>query len=125
MPYLNQIRALLITIPIICFTLLISQHQSVSQEKDTVDTKDKTVCSFINTDNVNVRQDHSLESEVITQLQRGQGVRAEYREGDWVKIDAIIEKNEGNQSKTRPLDGWVANDYINGCSEDQFDLWRQ
>ncbi len=125
MPYLNQLRALLIAIPIIFFTLLNSQHRSVSQEKDTVETKDKTVCSFINTDNVNVRQDHSLESEVITQLQRGQGVRAEYREGDWVKITATLEKDGDNKSQTKLLDGWVANDYINGCSEDQFDLWRQ
>jgi len=46
------------------------------------------------------------------------------RQGNWVKIAARFTGNPPNESFVL-LDGWVNNQYINGCSEDQFDMWRK
>lgn len=78
------------------------------------------ICSFINTNNVNIRKAPSLNAPVIVQLNRGDGVGAISRQGDWVKIAS----RESGQRST-PLEGYVFNKYINGCSEDQFDRWRK
>jgi uncharacterized protein YraI len=82
-----------------------------------------TECSFITGDRVNIRSGPGTGYGVITQLNRGDGVRALYQEGNWVNIVARV--NGIAPAETyEPLDGWVYNQYINGCSEDQFDLWR-
>lgn len=82
-----------------------------------------TVCSFITADQVNLRQTPDLKAAVVAQLNRGDGVRAKQRQGNWVQI---IQRTEGfpPDETFTPLDGWVFNQFINGCSEDQFDVWR-
>jgi Bacterial SH3 domain len=82
-----------------------------------------TVCSFINANQVNVRQSPSLQSKVVTQLNRGDGVRAKQRQGNWVQIIQRTKNFPPDETFT-PLPGWVFNQFINGCSEDQFDVWR-
>lgn len=79
------------------------------------------VCSFITGNYVNIRSGPSINSPVLTQLNRGRVVRALNRQGTWVKLVAV---EEPTTERLRPLNGWVANAYINGCSEDQFDRWR-
>lgn len=74
------------------------------------------ICSFINANSVNVRSGPGTQFQVLTQLNRGAGVTAVRRSGNWVEISAI---------ENRRFSGWVSNTYINGCSEDQFDRWRQ
>ena len=85
--------------------------------------QDKTVCSFINGNNVNVRSGPSNQYKVITKLKRGDGVRATHRKGNWVAISARVYGIPPNETY-KPLKGWVSNAYINGCSEDQFERWR-
>jgi hypothetical protein len=84
-------------------------------------------CSFIVTNRVNskvnIRQGPGLKHDVILQLKRGDGVRAVSRQGDWVKIVALFDGFPPNETYT-PFIGWVNNRYINGCSEDQFEMWR-
>jgi hypothetical protein len=74
------------------------------------------VCSFINANDVNVRSGPGTQFRVLTQLDRGAGVTAVRRSGNWVEISAI---------ESRRFNGWVSNAFINGCSEDQFDRWRR
>ena len=85
--------------------------------------QDKTVCSFITGNNVNVRSGPGNHYKVITKLNRGDGVRATYRKGNWVAISARVYGIPPNETY-KPLKGWVSNAYINGCSEDQFERWR-
>ena len=85
--------------------------------------QDKTVCSFITGNNVNVRSGSSNQYQVVTKLNRGDGVRATHRKGNWVAITARVYGYSPNETY-KPLKGWVFNTYINGCSEDQFDRWR-
>lgn len=85
--------------------------------------QDKTVCSFITGNNVNVRSGPSNHYKVITKLNRGDGVRATHRKGNWVAISARVYGYPPNETY-KPLKGWVSNAYINGCSEDQFERWR-
>jgi len=85
--------------------------------------QDKTVCSFITGNNVNVRSGPGNHYKVITKLNRGDGVRATYRKGNWVAISARVYGYPLNETY-KPLKGWVSNAYINGCSEDQFERWR-
>jgi uncharacterized protein YgiM (DUF1202 family) len=85
--------------------------------------QDKTVCSFITGNNVNVRSGPGNHYKVITKLNRGDGVRATYRKGNWVAISARVYGYSPNETY-KPLKGWVSNFYINGCSEDQFERWR-
>jgi Bacterial SH3 domain len=81
--------------------------------------KDK-ICSFINANNVNIRKKPNVNAPVIIQLNRGDGVGATSRDGDWVKV---VSRESGKRSTL--LEGYVFNKYINGCSEDQFDRWRK
>jgi len=88
--------------------------------------KKQTVCSFINvkSGSVNVRKGPGDKYPVVVKLKRGDGVRAVSRQGKWVKIAARFSGNPPDETFTI-LDGWVNNQYINGCSEDQFDKWRK
>ncbi|NJK72923.1 MAG: SH3 domain-containing protein [Richelia sp. CSU_2_1] len=88
--------------------------------------KKQTVCSFINikSGTVNIRKGPGQQHPVVAKLKRGDGVRAVSRQGNWVKIAARFSGNPPNETFTI-LDGWVNNQYINGCSEDQFDRWRK
>lgn len=88
--------------------------------------KKQTVCSFINvkSGNVNVRKGPGDKYPVVVKLKRGDGVRAVSRQGKWVKIAARTQGTAPNETFTI-LEGWVNNQYINGCSEDQFDKWRK
>ncbi len=85
--------------------------------------QNKTICSFINSNNVNIRNGPGDRYKVITKLNRGDSVRATHREGNWVAIAARTHGSAPNETSER-LNGWVSNAYINGCSEDQFDRWR-
>ena len=85
--------------------------------------QDKTVCSFITGNNVNVRSGPGNHYKVITKLNRGDGVRAIHRKGNWVAISARVYGYPPNETY-KSLKGWVSNAYLNGCSEDQFDRWR-
>ncbi len=88
-----------------------------------IEVENNTICSFINGNDVNLRQRPDASSPIITQLNRGDGVRATGRTGNWVEIVAL----DSGQPPTpyTPLQGYVFNKYINGCSEDQFDRWRK
>jgi Bacterial SH3 domain len=84
----------------------------------------KTVCSFITANQVNVRAAPKAMAIVVTRLNRGDGVQARQRQGNWVEIVQRIHGFAPQETFT-PLLGWVFNQYINGCSEDQFDRWRR
>ncbi|MGL5063493.1 MAG: SH3 domain-containing protein [Microcoleus sp.] len=88
--------------------------------------KKQTVCSFINikSGTVNIRKGPGQQYAVVAKLKRGDGVRAVSRQGSWVKIAARSYGNPPNETFTA-LDGWVSNQYINGCAEDEFDRWRK
>ena len=87
-----------------------------------------TVCSFLVAkevgSNINIRKGPNTNSAIVATLKRGDGVRAVRRSGNWVKLAA---RSYGTAPKEtfKPLDGWVNNQFINGCSEDQFDRWRK
>ncbi|MGA7936505.1 MAG: SH3 domain-containing protein [Kovacikia sp.] len=112
---------------IVLLTLLISlQAESALANNDPdyqIEVENNTVCSFINSNGVNIRHQPNTQSPVITTLNRGDGVRAVGREGNWVRLAA---RDSGKSPEPyTPLQGWVFNQYINGCSEDQFDRWRK
>jgi len=88
--------------------------------------KQQTKCSFINvkSGNVNIRKGPGNKYPVVVKMKRGDRVMAVSRQGNWVKIAARFTGNPPNESFVL-LDGWVNNQYINGCSEDQFDMWRK
>ena len=87
---------------------------------------DQSVCSFITENNVNIRSSPNTQSRVVAKLKRGDGVRAVRRSGNWVQITGRVTSPPGKMPEVvKPLNGWVSNQYINGCSEDQFDRWRQ
>jgi peptidoglycan hydrolase-like protein with peptidoglycan-binding domain len=90
-----------------------------------IELQQNTKCSFITGNNVNLRTGPGLQFPVVTQLNRGDVVRALYREGDWVQLTARVYGNIPNE-QYEPLmnNPWVNNQYINGCSEDQFEMWR-
>ena len=90
-----------------------------------IELQQNTKCSFIMGDHVNIRSGPGTEYPVVTQLNRGDGVRALQREGDWVQLTARVYGTIPNE-KFEPLanNPWVSNQYINGCSENQFDMWR-
>ncbi|HAX80521.1 MAG TPA: SH3 domain-containing protein [Cyanobacteria bacterium UBA11372] len=84
------------------------------------------ICSFINANSVNVRSAPNTQSQVVTTLNRGDGVRAVRRSGNWVQISGRVTSPPGTLPEVvQPLRGWVQNTFINGCSEDQFDRWRR
>jgi len=106
--------------------LISLQAQLASAQNDPdyqIEVENNTICSFINSDDVNIREAPNTQSAVIAQLNRGDGVRAVGQEGDWVQL-AALDSGQPPEPYT-PLQGWVLNQYVNGCSEDQFDRWRQ
>jgi len=89
-----------------------------------IELQQNTECSFITGSLVNIRSAPGTTNPIVTQLKRGDGVRAIYREGNWVRLAARVYDLPPNEN-FEPLDGWIFNQYINGCSEDQFDRWRR
>ncbi|MBE9094450.1 SH3 domain-containing protein [Tychonema sp. LEGE 07203] len=88
--------------------------------------KKQTQCSFITGEGgaVNIRKGPGNKYAVVAKLKRGDGVRAVSRQGNWVKIAARFSGYPPNETFTI-LNGWVNNQFINGCSEDEFDRWRK
>ncbi|XZN90744.1 MAG: SH3 domain-containing protein [Microcoleus sp.] len=101
------------------------KEQTLSPDKVEA-LKEQTKCSFINvkTGTVNIRKGPGNNYPVVVKLKRGDGVRAVSRKGEWVKIAARTYGTAPNETFAI-VDGWVNNQYINGCSEDQFDMWRK
>ncbi|MGB3266994.1 MAG: SH3 domain-containing protein [Microcoleus sp.] len=101
------------------------RQQNLSPQKVEA-LKKQTQCSFITGEGgaVNIRRGPGNKYPVVAKLKRGDGVRAVTRQGDWVKIAARFSGNPPNETLTI-LNGWVNNKFINGCSEDQFERWRQ
>ncbi|MDY6785339.1 MAG: SH3 domain-containing protein [Cyanobacteriota bacterium] len=87
--------------------------------------QDNTQCSFVAVDSgaVNIRKGPGTQYDVVAQLKRGDSVRAQSRQGDWVKLAAKTNGFPPNETY-EPLDGWISNQYLNGCSEDEFEMWR-
>ncbi|HEY9615015.1 SH3 domain-containing protein [Allocoleopsis sp.] len=86
---------------------------------------DQSVCSFITENNVNIRRGPGVQYRTVAKLNRGDGVRAVRRSGNWVQLTGRVTSPPGKTPEVvKPLSGWVSNKYINGCSEDQFDRWR-
>lgn len=84
------------------------------------------ICSFITGNAVNVRRGPGTQFPVVAKLNRGDGVRAIRRSGNWVQLSGKVTSRPGiTPEVVQPLNGWVQNTYINGCSEDQFERWRQ
>lgn len=113
-----------LTVSLLVLTSLHIESAFAQSDPDyQIEVESNTICSFINSNNVNIRRSPDLSSPVMTQLNRGDGVRALGRTGDWVEIAA----RDSGQPPTpyTPLQGYVFNQYINGCSEDQFDRWRE
>lgn len=126
---LRRVAASLLTASVVLTAASISLvdfRASAQQYEDPdygIEIANNTVCSFITGNNVNVRNGSGTQYKVVTQLNRGDTVRATHREGNWVAIAARVYGTAPNETFV-PLNGWVSNDYINGCSEDQFDTWR-
>lgn len=100
---------------------------SVRAEGDSdygIEIQNNTVCSYITNPNVNVRSEPNLDASVIEQLNAGDMVRAVNRDGSWVQIAARVYGDDPERPEFVPLQGWVYNEYINGCSEPEFDRWR-
>lgn len=69
------------------------------------EVKNNTTCSFINANNVNVRQKPDLNSPVIAKLNRGDVVRAINRKNNWVSIAA---RDSGKPpTPYTPLQGYI------------------
>lgn len=128
---LSQSKAFFIAAAIATFSFslysfpVFGKQETLSPEKVEA-LKKQTVCSFINikSGTVNIRKGPGQQHAVVAKLKRGDGVRAVTRQGNWVKIAARTQGNPPNETFTI-LEGWVNNQYINGCSEDQFDRWRK
>ncbi|MEG3978744.1 SH3 domain-containing protein [Microcoleus sp. herbarium8] len=101
------------------------RQQNLSSQKVEA-LKKQTQCSFITGEGgaVNIRKGPGDKYPIVAKLKKGDGVRAVTRQGNWVKIAATFSGNPPNETLTI-LDGWVNNQFINGCSEDQFERWRQ
>ncbi len=93
------------------------------------DLVDFTECSAITTrqanSNVNIRQGPGLRYDVALQLKRGDGVQALARQGNWVKIVALVDGFPYEKQTVIPFTGWVHNRYINGCYDETLDIWRR
>ncbi|MEO1621715.1 MAG: peptidoglycan-binding protein [Cyanobacteria bacterium J06632_3] len=101
-------------------------YQAALRDPDyAIELQQNTKCSFITGDRVNIRRGPGTNYPVVTQLNKGDVVRALSREGDWVKLTARVYGAEPNE-RYEPLlnNPWVSNQYINGCAESQFDMWR-
>ncbi|MEG3940439.1 SH3 domain-containing protein [Microcoleus sp. S36b_A3] len=101
------------------------RQQNLSSQKVEA-LKKQTQCSFITGEGgaVNIRKGPGDKYPIVAKLKKGDGVRAVTRQGNWVKIAARFSGNPPNETLTI-LNGWVNNKFINGCSEDQFERWRQ
>jgi uncharacterized protein YraI len=88
------------------------------------DAAGKSVCSFITGRAVNVRSGPGTNFKTVASLKRGDTVRASHRKANWVKLVGRVSGTAPNE-RVRSFDGWVSNQYINGCSEDKFDMWRR
>jgi len=127
----SQCKALFIAAAIASFSFslvsypVFGKEQTLAPEKVEA-LKQQTKCSFINvkSGNVNIRKGPGNKYPVVVKMKRGDRVMAVSRQGNWVKIAARFTGNPPNESFVL-LDGWVNNQYINGCSEDQFDMWRK
>ncbi|MGF1492252.1 MAG: SH3 domain-containing protein [Microcoleaceae cyanobacterium] len=117
------IKTFTVTLCLLCPPLVYAATDLVQDPDFAIELQQNTECSFITGDNVNIRSGPGTQYSVVTQLNRGDGVRAQYREGNWVKLAARTYGTVPNE-RFEPLDGWIINQYINGCSEDQFDRWR-
>jgi uncharacterized protein YraI len=109
------LKALIVTV---CSSLTIAVTATPN------DAATKSVCSFITGRSVNVRSGPGNNYKVVANLKRGDGVRANYRQGKWVKLTGRVYGTAPNE-RVRSFNGWVSNQFINGCSEDQFDRWRR
>jgi uncharacterized protein YraI len=122
-------RALTIFAILINTQLLIQAPSLALDDADWgIEIQNNTQCSFVNAPAVNIRSGPGTDYSVVVKLDAGDGVRAVYREGDWVKVAArqyFNESDAGSNAQFEPLEGWVHNQYINGCSESNFDQWRQ
>lgn len=112
--------------------LLLSQTMTpIEQTKPDYlkDLVDLTECSSITTrqanSNVNIRQGPGLRYDVALQLKRGDGVQALARQGNWVKIVALVDGFPDEKQTVIPFTGWVHNRYINGCYDETLDIWRR
>lgn len=113
----------LMFLPLLFVGVHVGAAEAPSDPDYQIEVENNTICSFINSDRVNVRQQPHLKSPVLVTLNRGDGVRAVRRRGNWVEIAA----RDSGKAPTpySPLQGYVFNQYINGCAEDQFERWRQ
>jgi len=121
---MRSLTTCLTTFLIVPFVILPVRLALAQNDPDyQIEVENNTICSFINSNGVNIREAPNTRSAVIAQLNRGDGVRAVGQDGDWVQL-AALDSGQPPEPYT-PLQGWVLNRYINGCSEDQFDRWRQ
>lgn len=91
----------------------------------TLIAQNNSICSFINENNVNIRSGPKAQNRVVAKLNRGDVVRAVRKSGSWVQISGRVTSKPGvTPEVVKPLNGWVSNKFINGCSEDQFERWR-
>jgi len=87
--------------------------------------QNNNTCSFINENNVNIRSGPKAKAGAVAKLNRGDVVRAVRKSGSWVQISGRVTSKPGvTPEVVKPLNGWVSNKFINGCSEDQFERWR-
>lgn len=126
---LRRVAASLLTVSVVLTSasILVAPPRASAQHyedpKYEIELVNNTKCSFITGNNVNIRNGPGTRYKVITQLSRGDTVRATRREGNWVAIVARVYGFVPNET-FEPFNGWVSNAYINGCSEDKFDMWR-
>lgn len=125
--YLTAVTVLSLSVtglPIISNTL--ANADTPNLQAQSTPRADNSVCSFITGNNVNVRSGPGSNYAVVTRLNRGDVVKAVLRRGNWVQLTAkVTSSHDAPKEVTQPLKGWVSNTLINGCSEDQFDRWRQ
>ncbi|RUT09137.1 hypothetical protein DSM106972_011900 [Dulcicalothrix desertica PCC 7102] len=105
----------------IALALLIINICSSFSSTARTEAKQSGTCSFITGNDVMIRTGPGKSYKVVTKMNRGDGVIASHRKGSWVKISARVI----GEDNTKPLNGWVNNEFINGCSEPEFDMWRR
>lgn len=125
---MNNWKKSLMTIALVSVSVTGLQFisEAIASAKTPTLAQNSGICSFINANNVNIRSGPNTQSRVVAKLKRGDGVRAVVRKGNWVEISGKVTSKPGvTPEVVQPLKGWVQNTYINGCSEDKFDMWRQ
>jgi len=110
-----------------CSILLLSAAATFAGPNDQKIPKPQGECSFINAQDpksiVNIRQGPGTQFPVLAGLHRGDTVIATHKEGDWVRVVARFTGYEPD-AIYYSLQGWVHKNFINGCSEDKFEMWR-